>query len=77
MKRMERTKDALVWSAHANVLSESVEHHLKEEERDLLPLLRKSASAKTNDEMLSRFISLRQKSQKRVSKKNAGVLATA
>ncbi len=35
MKRIDRERNALTWSAHANVLSEIVEHHLKEEERDL------------------------------------------
>ena len=77
MKRMERTKDAQEWSAHANVLAESVEHHLKEEERDLLPKLRKEASQEDKNAMLAKFVTLRQSSQKSIGQKNAGVLASA
>lgn len=74
MRRMESTKETLEWSAHANVLSEIVEHHLKEEERDLLPLIRKESSAKVDEKMLKAFLTLRLKTQKMVTKKNAGVL---
>jgi hemerythrin-like domain-containing protein len=74
MKRIEAAKDPLTWSAHANVLSESVEHHLKEEERDLLPLIRNKAMPSENMEMLAKFISLRGLTQKRLTKKNSGVL---
>ncbi len=74
MARIERTKDPMTWSAHANVLSENIEHHLKEEERDLLPLIRKTASAKKNMDMLAQFLFLRGQSQKKVTAKNAGVL---
>ncbi len=74
MKRMEATKDPIVWSAHANVLAENVEHHLKEEERDLLPLIRKSVSEKKNLAMLKKYKSLRRQTQKFVTAKNAGVL---
>ncbi|MES3037973.1 MAG: hemerythrin domain-containing protein [Bdellovibrionota bacterium] len=74
MKRMESTDDALTWSAHANVLAENMEHHLKEEERDLLPLIRKAAPAKLNMDMLQEFFSLRAKSQKKITAKNAGAL---
>ena len=74
MAQLSGSKDSLTWSAHANVLSETIEHHLKEEERDLLPLLRKAVSAKANAEMLSKFISLRKKSQDYVIEKNSGAL---
>jgi hemerythrin-like domain-containing protein len=74
MKRIEKTTNALEWSAHANVLSEIVEHHLDEEERDLLPLVRKKSNAKLDLKMLTEYILLRMKTQKKVSRKNAGVL---
>ena len=74
MARLARAKDSVTWSAHANVLAEIVEHHQKEEERSLLPLVRKSASLKDHKVMLVKFIALRAASQKRVTKKNAGVL---
>jgi hemerythrin-like domain-containing protein len=74
MGRLEKSKTALEWSAHANVLSEIVEHHLDEEERDLLPLVRKKSTAKLDQKMLTEFIAMRAKTQKKTSKKNAGVL---
>ena len=76
MKRIEATADAMEWSAHANVLSEIVEHHLDEEERDLLPLIRKAASAQTDMDMLVDYMDVRAKSQEKVTDKNAGVLKT-
>lgn len=74
MTRIEKTTDAMDWSAHANVLSEIVEHHLKEEERDLLPLIRKTAPAKTDQAMLTEYLSMRASTQTQVTDKNAGVL---
>ncbi len=74
MKRMESTEDAMAWSAHANVLSEIVEHHLKEEERDLLPQVRRAADLQTNMDMLTEFLSLRGKTQEKVTADNAGAL---
>jgi len=74
MKRIEKTNDPMEWSAHANVLSEIIEHHLKEEERDLLPLIKKAESAKLDQKMLNQFLAFRSKTQIKVNKKNAGVL---
>ena len=76
MKRISKLKKPLDWSAHANVISEIVEHHLKEEERDLFPLIDKSASPAKNQAMLKKFLALRQATQKKVTKKNAGVVST-
>jgi hemerythrin-like domain-containing protein len=76
MKRIERATDPLVWGAHCNVLSEIVEHHLKEEERDLLPLIRRKAPVEMNMDMLTQFLNIRAKTQKRASTKNAGALKT-
>ena len=60
MKRIESAKDSAEWCAHANVLSENIEHHLKEEEqeeeRDLLPLVRKGFTAKLAQEMLTSYV---------------------
>lgn len=74
MKRLEAASDTTEWSAHANVLSEIVEHHLKEEERDLLPKIRQAASLKDDQDMLSAYLKSRQATQKKVTDKNAGVL---
>jgi hemerythrin-like domain-containing protein len=74
MKRIDRERNPLKWSAHANVLSEIVEHHLKEEERDLLPLIDQIAPTPVKDKMLKKFVALRASTQKKVTAKNAGVL---
>jgi hemerythrin-like domain-containing protein len=74
MRRLESTKDATQWSAHANVLAEVVEHHLKEEERELLPRIRKAASTRADSAMLDEYLALRAETQATVTKKNAGVL---
>jgi hemerythrin-like domain-containing protein len=74
MKRIEKAKTPVEWSAHANVLSEIVEHHIKEEESDLLPLVRKSLSAKEDKTLLNSFLEKRAKTQKKVTKNNAGVV---
>ncbi len=74
MRRIENTTVSMEWSAHANVLSEILEHHLKEEERDLLPLLKKATPPKLNQEMLEQYLELREKTQYKVTKENSGVL---
>jgi hemerythrin-like domain-containing protein len=75
--KVNKAKKAVEWSARANVLAEIVEHHLKEEERDLLPLIRKTAPAQLKKQMLEKFIALRSETQKSVTKKSAGVLKPA
>lgn len=75
LRRMEEhVDDSMSWSAHANVLAEIVEHHLKEEEDDLFPMIRKNASTEENAEMLSLFLALRQETQETVREKNSGAL---
>ena len=74
MARIAKVKNPIDWSAHVNVIAEIVEHHLDEEESDLLPLVRKTASPVQNAKMLKTFIALREKTQKKVTPKNAGVL---
>ena len=77
LKSIARTRDPLTWSAHANVIAEIVAHHLKEEERDLLPMIRRTMSPDENAAMLKKFVALRAKTQKSVTRKNAGVLGKA
>ncbi len=74
MKKLDKIEDAMEWSAHANVLAEIVEHHLDEEEEELLPLVRKASNADLDQEMLEQFLNLRMKTQDKVYAKNAGVL---
>lgn len=77
LRRMDSTDDTMSWSAHANVLAEIVDHHLKEEERDLFPKIRKAATLEQNMEMLTEFMYLRGKTQKDATKENAGALLEA
>jgi hemerythrin-like domain-containing protein len=74
MEKIGMTRDPITWSGHVNVLAEILEHHLKEEERDLLPMIHDQMDAKLNEKMLREYLQLREKTQKRVTKKNAGVL---
>jgi iron-sulfur cluster repair protein YtfE (RIC family) len=74
MKRIARTKKPLEWTAHVNVLAEIVEHHLKEEEDDLLPLIRKEAKPKVDQKMLVEYMKIRAKTHRPTTPKNAGVL---
>jgi len=74
MKTMESVTDAREWGAHANVLAEIVEHHLKEEEEELLPLIQEAAPKSLNEAMLAAYVDLRYASQQKVTEDNAGVL---
>ena len=62
------------WKAQVQVLAELVEHHLEEEEDDLLPAIRKKVNLKVQIRAGQRFISLRKKSQGKVTARNAGIL---
>lgn len=74
MRRADQIDDEFNWSAYANVLSENVEHHLAEEERDLLPKIDQHIPDNMRTDMLNEFVRLRESSQKNVSEDNAGVL---
>lgn len=75
--RMPRkTADMRHWKAQIQVLGELVEHHLKEEEEDLFPEVRKKIDPQTNKTQAKVFIKIRRQTQKKYSKENAGVLKT-
>lgn len=74
MARLEAAKDPVIWSAHANVLAELVEHHLKEEEEKLFPLVRKQITKKLEADLIVQYLDLRASTQKKITPKNAGVL---
>ena len=59
MARIEKASDPLEWSAHVNVLSEIIAHHLDEEERDLLPMIHRETSVAFDREMLELYLKLR------------------
>lgn len=59
---------------HIQIAEGYVEHHLDEEERDLLPLIREATTAKLDADMLGQYLLLRGGTQKKVNSKNSGVL---
>jgi hemerythrin superfamily protein len=54
------TKDEDMWSAKVKVLAELVEHHVKEEEEELLPDFKKCAEAEERSEMGTRYAELKE-----------------
>lgn len=74
MARIEAEENPLVWGAHCNVLAEILDHHLREEEEDLFPLIREKATPEQNMDMLVEFMSIRARTQKINTEKNAGAL---
>ena len=77
MTRIEDVEEARDWSAHANVLSELLEHHLDEEERDLFPIIRSSTNMQLDQEMLEEFLKIRADTQDEVFTNNAGALGNS
>lgn len=76
MERIATLSHSEKWTAHTKVLAEMVEHHIKEEEAELLPDLKKTLDKEANAEMLNTFLLLRQTTQQRPQEANSGVLAT-
>jgi len=75
MAKLEAATDHNVWSAHANVLAELVEHHLDEEEKEMFPLIKKQIPKKLEPELIVSFLALRASTQQKITDKNAGVLS--
>ncbi len=74
MARISRVKDPMSWTAQVNVLAEIIEHHLKEEERDLFPLIRSHSSKTSDEKLIELYIAKRAQTQRIKSEKNQGVL---
>ena len=74
IKPLSSTSNTRHWKAQLQVLADLVEHHLKEEERDLLPVVRRRIDVKTNEARCKLFIRLRTSTQKKLSTRNAGAL---
>jgi hemerythrin-like domain-containing protein len=67
-------KELPEWLAQVQVLAELVEHHIEEEESDLLPEVRSNFSQTVQAQSCRKFM-LRRHSQKNITKENAGALA--
>lgn len=76
MARLEKATDPVIWSAHANVLAELVEHHLDEEEEKLFPLVRKQIPKAMEADLILEYVQLRATTQEKVTSKNEGVLGS-
>jgi hypothetical protein len=61
VEEIKRTDDEDMQSAKIKVLAELVEHHIEEEEEELLPDFEKEANAATRSRMGNRFLELKLK----------------
>ncbi len=59
IEECKRTKDEYELGAKIKVLAELVEHHIKEEEEDLLPEFKKNSEASERTEMGDKFLKLK------------------
>ncbi len=59
LEEIKRTTDAELWSARVKVLAELVDHHIKEEENDLLPEYRANSTPEERIKVGSRFLLLK------------------
>ncbi len=75
MKDIATTRNSDKWNAMVKVLAEVVEHHADEEEKELLPKVKKHFEKDEQAQMSHQFIALREKSQKDITEDNAGILA--
>ena len=76
IQSIDKTREKEEWTAKVKVLAELVEHHIDEEESELLPKVAKKFESDAKKEMVVDFVSLRERSQKDVTQENAGVLAS-
>lgn len=56
IEEAKRTTEDKLWSARVKVLAELVEHHIKEEENDLLPGYKEKSTAARREELGSKFL---------------------
>ncbi|QDK38425.1 hemerythrin domain-containing protein [Bdellovibrio sp. NC01] len=61
LEEIERTEDEDLWSARVKVLAELVEHHIQEEEGELLPDFRDHSELEDRVELGKRFIELKER----------------
>lgn len=87
VEEVKRTDDDDLWSARVKVLAELVEHHIKEEEEEMFPDIRKNSEAEDRRYMGEQYAALKDKymanggkdtvDEKRSDKKNKKELEEA
>ncbi len=75
MKTAKEDRISERWEAEIKVLGELVKHHIKEEESDFLPKIKKTFDKDERLAMGAEFLKLREESQIGISEKNAGALS--
>lgn len=60
LKSAQTANDEDLWSARVKVLAELVEHHIKEEENDMLPDLKKHSKAEDRAKMGRQYLEFKQ-----------------
>lgn len=60
VEEIKRTKDEDLWMARVKVLAELVEHHIEEEEDELLPKFKENSSKEDRLELAREFVELKQ-----------------
>jgi hemerythrin superfamily protein len=61
IEEIKRTDDEDLWSARVKVLAELVEHHIEEEEEDMLPDFRKHSEPEDRVSMGQKYLQLKEK----------------
>jgi hemerythrin-like domain-containing protein len=70
-KSDEQANDEDVMSAKIKVLAELVEHHIEEEEKEILPDFKKEAEKETRDELGEQYLQLKHQIEKSQSGKGS------
>lgn len=77
VKTMPSKRQAGGWLAQVKVLAETVAHHIREEEEEFLPEVRRHFAREKQARMAHEFLALRRRSQRGYSFDNAGALRSA
>ena len=61
VEQSRRTRDEDVWTAKAKILAELVEHHIEEEEDDILPSYKKSSEKEERERLGEAYLYLKER----------------
>lgn len=71
VEEAKRTEDEDLWSARVKVLAELVEHHIEEEEDELLPDFKKHTELEERSEMGEQYLALKEKVAVQIKEESA------